>query len=103
MAQLFRPFGQRQSRRRAARLTDDKGIIVGLRTPVSVRLRGGALGTNRTGTITLTPGLNLVGLPLNDSRIMRVSDLFTLNGIGGNVPVIILTDGGEFKASWTGG
>jgi hypothetical protein len=29
---------------------------------------------------------------------MRVSDLFTLNGIGGNVPVIILTDGGEFKA-----
>ena len=81
-----------------ARLTDDKGIIVGLRTPVSVRLRGGALGTNGTSTITLNPGLNLVGLPLNDSRIMRVSDLFTLNGIGGNVPVIILTDGGEFKA-----
>jgi hypothetical protein len=81
-----------------ARLTDDKGIIVGLRTPISVRLRGGALGTSGTSTITLNPGLNLVGLPLNDSRIMRVSDLFTLNGIGGNVPVIILTDGGEFKA-----
>ena len=80
-----------------ARLTDDKGIIVGLRTPVSVRLRGGALGTSGTSTITLNPGLNLVGLPLNDSRIMRVSDLFALNGIGGNVPVIILTDGGEFK------
>ena len=80
------------------RLADDKGIIVGLRTPVSVRLRGGALGTSGTSTITLNPGLNLVGLPLNDSRIMRVSDLFTLNGIGGNVPVIILTDGGEFKA-----
>ena len=29
---------------------------------------------------------------------MRVSDLFALNGIGGNVPVIILTDDGEFKA-----
>ena len=81
-----------------ARLTDDKGIIVGLRTPVSVRLRGGALGTSGTSTITLNPGLNLVGLPLNDSRIMRVSDLFALNGIGGNVPVIILTDDGEFKA-----
>ena len=80
------------------RLTDDKGVIAGLRTPVSVHLRGSALGTNGTSAITLTPGLNLVGLPLNDSRIMRVSDLFTLNGIGGNVPVIILTDGGEFKA-----
>ena len=80
------------------RLTDDKGVIAGLRTPVSVHLRGSALGTNGTSTITLTPGLNLVGLPLNDSRIMRVSHLFTLNGIGGNVLVIILTDGGEFKA-----
>ena len=80
------------------RLTDDKGIIANLRTPVSVRLRGSALGTNGTSTVTLNQGLNLVGLPLNDSRIIRVSDLFMLNGIGGNVPVIILTDGGEFKA-----
>ena len=79
------------------RLADDKGIIVGLRTPVSVRLRGSALGTNGTSTITLNPGLNLVGLPLSDSRITRVSDLLALEGIGGNVPVIILTDGGEFK------
>ncbi len=78
-------------------LTDDKGIIAGLRTPVSLRLRGGALGTNGTSTITLNQGLNLVGLPLNDSRITRVSDLLALNGISGNVPVIILTDGGEFK------
>ena len=79
-------------------LTDDTGILVGLKTPVSVLLRGGALGTNGTSTITLNRGLNLVGLPLNDSRIKRVSDLFTLQGIGGNVPVIILNDGGEFKA-----
>ena len=79
------------------RLTDDTGVIAGLRTPVSVRLRGTALGTNGTSTITLSQGLNLVGLPLNDSRITRVSDLLTLNGIAGNVPVIILTDGGEFK------
>ena len=79
-------------------LTDDTGIIAGLIAPVSVRLRGGALGTSGTSTITINPGLNLVGLPLNDSRIMRVSNLFELNGIGGNVLVIILTDGGEFKA-----
>ena len=81
-----------------ARLTDDKGIIASLRTPVSVRLRGGALGTNGTSAITLNQGLNLIGLPLNDARINRVSDLFSLEGIGGNVSVIILNDGGEFKA-----
>ena len=79
------------------RLTDDMGIIVGLAAPVSVHLRGTALGTNGNSTITLNQGLNVVGLPLNDSRIMRVSDLFTLDGIGGNVPAIILTDGGEFQ------
>ena len=39
-----------------------------------------------------------MGLPLRDSRVTRVSHLFALDGIGGNVPVIILTDGGEFKA-----
>ena len=81
-----------------ARLTDDKGIIASLRTPVSVRLRGGALGTNGTSTITLNQGLNLVGLPLNDSRITRVSDLLAINGINGNVFVIIVADGGDFNA-----
>ena len=80
-----------------ARLTDDKGVIANLKTFVSVRLTGSALGETGSGTITLTPGLNVVGLPLDDSRITRVSDLFALNGIGGNVPVIILTDNGEFK------
>ena len=79
------------------RLTDDKGVLAILKSPVSVRLRGGALGTNGTSAITLSQGLNVVGLPLNDSRITRVSDLLTLNGISGNVPVITLTDGGDFK------
>ena len=79
-------------------LTDDMGIIAGMTRGKDIRLSGEALGTNGSSTITLTPGLNLVGLPLNDSSITRVSDLFTLDGIGGNVPVIILTDGGEFKA-----
>ena len=78
-------------------LTDDTGIIAGMIAPVSVRLSGSALGTDGNSIITLNPGLNVVGLPLRDSRVMRVSDLFALNGIGGNVPVIILTDGGEFK------
>ena len=45
----------------------------------------------------MNPGLNLVGLPLKDSRVTRVSDLFTLNGIGGNVSVIILSGAGGFQ------
>ncbi len=79
-------------------LTDDMGIIANLITPTTIRLTGAALGTGGSSTISLTPGLNLVGLPLRDSTINRVSDLFTLDGIGGNVPVIILNDGGEFKS-----
>ena len=69
-----------------------------MKSPTSVRLKGDALGTNGKSTITLTLGLNVVGLPLNDSRINRVSDLLRIDGIWGNVSVIILTDGGEFKA-----
>ena len=78
-------------------LTDDMGILADLRAPASIQLRGDPLGTNGSSAITLNQGLNLVGLPLRDSRVTRVSDLLALEGIGGNVPVIILTDDGEFK------
>ena len=84
-------------------LTDDMGIIVQMKVPVSVRLTGSPLGTNGTSTITLNPDYNLVGLPLNNSRIKHVSDLFTLEGIGGNAPVVIFTDSGDFKAVVPGG
>ena len=79
-------------------LTDDMGILADMRTPASIRLRGNPLGTNGNSTITLNPDYNIVGLPLKDSRLTHVSDLFTLEGIGGNAPVVIFTDNGEFKA-----
>ena len=79
-------------------LTDDIGIIAGMKTPVSLRLTGNPLGKDGTSTITLNPRLNLVGVPLKDARINRVSDLFSLEGIGGNVSVIIVSDNGKFKA-----
>ena len=79
-------------------LTDPAGILASIKTPVSVRLGGDALGVDSMSAITLTPGLNLLGLPLRDARLTRVSDLFALEGIGGNVAVITLTDNGEFKA-----
>ena len=78
-------------------LTDDTGIIAGMIAPVAVRLTGNPLGTHGNSTITLNRGLNLVGLPLRDSRINRVSDLFALDGIRDNVPAIILTNDGKFK------
>ena len=78
-------------------LTDQTGILADVKTPISVHLAGDALGESGMSAITLTPGLNLVGLPLRDPRLTRVSDLFTLQGIGGNIAVVILTDNGEFK------
>ena len=78
-------------------LTDDMGISASMSTPVSVRLNGTPLVTDENTTITFYPGLNLVGLPLRDRRINRVSDLLTLDGLDGNALAIILTDGGEFK------
>ncbi len=79
-------------------LTDDMGIITNLITPVPLRLRGSSLGTDGNSIITLNPGINLVGVPLRDSRITHVSNLFTLEGIADNVLVIMAQDNnGEFK------
>ena len=62
-----------------------------------MRLGGDALGLDGMSAIPLNPGINLVGLPLMDSRITRVSDLFALGGIAGVVGSIVITDNGEFK------
>ena len=78
-------------------LTDDKGIIAVMNSTVSLRLGGDALGTNGSSLITLHPGTNLVGVPLRDSRIARVTDLFTLEGIGRNVPFVIFPDNGALQ------
>ena len=78
-------------------LTDDLGIIASMNAPVSISLGGAALGTDGSSAITLHPGTNLVGVPLQDSRIARVSDLFFIEGAEGNVQVIIVSDNGQFK------
>ena len=78
-------------------LNDDTGILAGMRAPASVHLTGLPLGRNGGSIISLTPGINLVGLPLRDQNISRVSDLFGFPGIGGNVPAIIVIDNGAFK------
>ena len=78
-------------------LTNDKGIIAVMNNEVSLRLGGEALSTNGNSSITLHPGINLVGVPLRDSRIARVTDLLALEGVGGNVPFVIFSDNGAFQ------
>ncbi len=79
-------------------LTDDMGIITNLITPTPLHLSGRPLGTDGNSTITLNPGINLVGVPLRDSRITHVSDLFTLEGTVDNILVIMVQDNnGAFK------
>ena len=73
------------------------GVLVGMLVPVSIRLNGTPLVTDQNSTVIFHPGLNLVGLPLNDERIDRVSDLYTVDGLQGNAIAIILTEGGNFK------
>ena len=78
-------------------LAEDTGIFAAMNHGISVRLGGDALGTNGISMITLNQGTNLVGIPLRDSRITRVSDLLVLEGIRDNVPVIVVSDNGAFK------
>ena len=78
-------------------LTDNQGIIADMKAPVSLHLDGDALGSNGSSSITLHPGPNLVGIPLRDSRITHVSDLLALEGIGGNVSAITVSNNGSFQ------
>ena len=78
-------------------LTDDMGIIAGMKQPVTIRLGGNPLGANGSSSITLHHGTNLVGVPLKNSEIVHVSDLLTLDGIKDNVSAITVSDSGAFK------
>lgn len=77
-------------------LTDNKGIFAIMNSSVSVKLLGYALGDNGNCPITLHEGVNLVGIPLRDPRINRVSDLYNIDGIKDNVSISVL-DNGLFK------
>ena len=78
-------------------LTDDTGIIASMKKTVELHLAGDALGEDGTSSIRLQPGKNLVGVPLKDSRITRVSDLLTIEGIRENVDAVEVSINGNFK------
>jgi hypothetical protein len=79
-------------------LTDATGLIAVMKNPRVLRLKGSTLGSDGKSEIAISKGLNLVGVPLHDTRIQRVSDLFGLDGIKDNVSAILVTgEDGNFK------
>ena len=70
-------------------ITPDLGIILVMRHPVTLHLEGEAWGTDGKSEMALNRGINLVGLPLDDERLRRISDLFGFEGIRDNVSVIV--------------
>ena len=80
-----------------APITDEMGVITMMRRSVTLRLQGEALGRNGVSELSLNPGMNLVGVPLRDNRLQRISDLLSLEDIRGNAREIIVADNGTFK------
>ena len=90
------------------RLTDYMGILAQMRSAVTIALQGDALGTNGRSTITLQgpeakdPKVvsiyqNVIGIPLRDPRIQKVSDLFSLDGFRDNIMYITVEDNGIYQ------
>jgi len=68
-----------------------------MKKPVTLNLGGYPLGANGVSSISICRGTNLVGVPLVDGKLERVSDLLTTEGSTGNVTSIAVWDNGEFK------
>ncbi|MBI1925527.1 T9SS type A sorting domain-containing protein [Candidatus Poribacteria bacterium] len=98
-AGIWQSYLGEQNRRAPAdrTLTDDLGIITVMKNPVTLRLKGDALGVDGKAQIHLQKGTNLVGVPLKSASLKRVSDLFSLTGIKDNATSIIVSDAGQFK------
>ena len=96
-AKAFRSYlGDRSKGQTADReLTADLGIIALMKKATTLKLKGDALGTDNKSQISLGVGLNLVGVPLKDSRISKVSDLLALEGL--SALNAIVSDNGVFK------
>ncbi|MCZ6681063.1 MAG: hypothetical protein O7E52_27905, partial [Candidatus Poribacteria bacterium] len=70
------------------------GLIAVMKRAVTLKLRGDAL----IGTVALVAGLNLVGLPLQDTALSRLSELAQIEGLSGNVNRILSYDEQQFNA-----
>ena len=80
------------SRSDAVAITADLGIILSMTAEASVPFEGDAWGGG-ISMITLGAGLNLIGLPVNDPRVVNVSDIITLAAGAASSVVVSTADG----------
>ena len=69
----------------------DLGLLVNLREGKEITFTGRAWGEG-SAIINLNEGSNLIGLPVNDERINKVSDIMEISG-GTVTSIIVLSDG----------
>ncbi len=81
------------SRSDAVPITADLGIVLSMTADTTLTFTGDAWDD---GTINLSAGQSLVGLPLNDASVTNISDIITL--FGGSVANIIVSIDGNFQA-----
>ena len=94
-----------------AAITADRGLVVVMSDEKEIKFTGNAWGEDTgpgagegASMITLRSGLNLVGLPVNDVNVSKVSDIMNLPGFAGKVTsIIVSTDDGKFASATAGG
>ena len=64
-----------------AAIGDDTGLIAVMKSAATLELMGDALGTSGDSQINISPGNNLVGVPLDPENISMISDLL-VEGVG---------------------
>ena len=73
----------------------DLGLLVNLREGKEITFTGRAWGEG-SAIINLNEGPNLIGLPVNDERINKVSDIMGISG-GTVTSIIVLSDDGAYQ------
>ena len=74
-------------------ITADLGIILSMTAEVSLTFEGTAWDGGGISMISLNAGRNLVGLPVDDPRVVNVSDIITI-AAGAVVNIVVSTDDG---------
>ena len=78
-------------------ITPDLGILAVMENSVTLDILGDAMQVEGKEEIHLQRGLNLIGVPIKDSRITKAGDLFSLPEFADNVTSMIVPSGGAFK------
>jgi len=78
-------------------ITPDMGIIALMKQAVVLDVLGDPLLVKGEAEIKLQRGLNLIGVPVKDSRVTRVGDLFSLPQFAASVTTMIIPSAGNFK------